>query len=39
MAVTHVAYEVEGWGVGELWLEGGARRLARPAVPATARPE
>jgi methylated-DNA-[protein]-cysteine S-methyltransferase len=22
MAVTHVAYEVEGWGVGELWLEG-----------------
>ena len=23
MAVTHVAYEVEGWGVGELWLEGG----------------
>ena len=23
MAVTHVAYEAEGWGVGELWLEGG----------------
>ena len=22
MAVTHVAYEVEDWGVGELWLEG-----------------
>lgn len=22
MAVTHVAYEVEGWGVGELWLDG-----------------
>jgi methylated-DNA-[protein]-cysteine S-methyltransferase len=22
MTVTHVAYEVEGWGVGELWLEG-----------------
>jgi methylated-DNA-[protein]-cysteine S-methyltransferase len=21
MAVTQVAYEVEGWGVGELWLE------------------
>jgi len=20
--VRHVAYEVEGWGVGELWLEG-----------------
>jgi len=23
MAVTHVAYEAEGWGVGELWLDGG----------------
>jgi methylated-DNA-[protein]-cysteine S-methyltransferase len=23
MAVTHVAYEAEGWGVGELWLEDG----------------
>ena len=23
MAVTQVAYEVEGWGVGELWLDGG----------------
>jgi methylated-DNA-[protein]-cysteine S-methyltransferase len=22
MAVTHMAYEVEDWGVGELWLEG-----------------
>ena len=22
MGVTQVAYEVEGWGVGELWLEG-----------------
>jgi methylated-DNA-[protein]-cysteine S-methyltransferase len=22
MVVTQVAYEVEGWGVGELWLEG-----------------
>jgi len=22
MAVTHVAYEADGWGVGELWLEG-----------------
>jgi len=20
--LTHVAYEVDGWGVGELWLEG-----------------
>jgi methylated-DNA-[protein]-cysteine S-methyltransferase len=23
MSVTHVAYEAEGWGVGELWLEDG----------------
>jgi methylated-DNA-[protein]-cysteine S-methyltransferase len=23
MGVTQVAYEVEGWGVGELWLHGG----------------
>jgi methylated-DNA-[protein]-cysteine S-methyltransferase len=23
VAVTQVAYEVDGWGVGELWLEGG----------------
>lgn len=23
MAVTHRAYEVEGWGVGELWVEDG----------------
>jgi len=23
MAVTQVAYEVDGWGVGELWLEEG----------------
>lgn len=22
MAVTHVAYEAAGWGVGELWLDG-----------------
>jgi methylated-DNA-[protein]-cysteine S-methyltransferase len=22
MAVTRVAYEAEGWGVGELWLDG-----------------
>ena len=22
MVVTQVAYEVEGWGVGELWFEG-----------------
>jgi methylated-DNA-[protein]-cysteine S-methyltransferase len=23
MAVTRVAYEADGWGVGELWLDGG----------------
>ncbi len=23
MAATRVAYEVDGWGVGELWLDGG----------------
>jgi methylated-DNA-[protein]-cysteine S-methyltransferase len=22
MALTHVCYEAEGWGVGELWLDG-----------------
>ena len=22
MAATHVSYEADGWGVGELWLEG-----------------
>jgi len=22
MAATHVSYEVAGWGVGEMWLEG-----------------
>jgi methylated-DNA-[protein]-cysteine S-methyltransferase len=25
MAVTHVAYEAEGWGVGELWLDAAGR--------------
>jgi methylated-DNA-[protein]-cysteine S-methyltransferase len=42
MRVMQVAYEVEGWGVGELWLEG--ERVvwhelpfpARNAVPGTA---
>jgi methylated-DNA-[protein]-cysteine S-methyltransferase len=23
MAVTRVAYEADGWGVGEIWLDGG----------------
>ncbi len=27
MAVTHVAYEVEGWGVGELWLDPAGRLI------------
>ena len=42
MRVTQVAYEVEGWGVGELWLEGDRvvwHELpfpARKAVPGTA---
>ena len=25
MAVTHVAYEADGWGVGELWLDEAGR--------------
>jgi O-6-methylguanine DNA methyltransferase len=25
MAVTHLVYEAEGWGVGELWLDGEGR--------------
>ena len=35
MAVTHVAYEVDDWGVGELWLDEADRvvwhELPRPA--------
>lgn len=31
MAVTRVAYEVEGWGLGEMWLEG--RRLVWHELP------
>jgi len=27
MIVTHVVYEVEGWGVGELWLDAAGRLL------------
>ena len=40
MAVTHVAYEVDGWGVGELWLEGGRvvwHELPVPAGPTAER--
>jgi len=41
VAVTHVAYEAEGWGVGELWLDGDRvvwhdLPAARKAVPGTA---
>jgi methylated-DNA-[protein]-cysteine S-methyltransferase len=35
VAVTHVAYEAEGWGVGELWLDESGRvvwhELPRPS--------
>ena len=42
MAVTRVAYEADGWGVGELWLDGGVvvwHELPREArrVPASKR--
>lgn len=36
MAATHASYEVEGWGVGEVWLEGERllhHELPRAAVP------
>jgi methylated-DNA-[protein]-cysteine S-methyltransferase len=36
MAVTQVAYEVDGWGVGELWLEDGVvvwHELPHPSRP------
>jgi methylated-DNA-[protein]-cysteine S-methyltransferase len=36
MAVTHVAYEADGWGVGELWLEN--ERVLWHELPAPARP-
>jgi len=31
MAPTHVRYEVDGWGVGEMWLEG--ERLLHHELP------
>jgi methylated-DNA-[protein]-cysteine S-methyltransferase len=34
MAATHVSYEAEGWGVGELWLE--ADRLLQHELPRAA---
>jgi methylated-DNA-[protein]-cysteine S-methyltransferase len=34
MAATHVSYEAEGWGVGELWLEGD--RLLQHELPRAA---
>jgi methylated-DNA-[protein]-cysteine S-methyltransferase len=36
MAATHVSYEADGWGVGELWLEGDLllqHELPRAGVP------
>jgi methylated-DNA-[protein]-cysteine S-methyltransferase len=44
MAVTRVAYEADGWGVGELWLDGDVvvwHELPRPAkrCPATTLPD
>ena len=30
--MTHVAYEADGWGVGELWLDGA--RLLQHELPA-----
>jgi methylated-DNA-[protein]-cysteine S-methyltransferase len=36
MAATHVSYEAEGWGVGEVWLEGDRllqHELPRAAIP------
>jgi methylated-DNA-[protein]-cysteine S-methyltransferase len=41
MAVTHLAYEIEDWGVGELWLEGPRvvwhdLPFPRPTTPVTA---
>jgi methylated-DNA-[protein]-cysteine S-methyltransferase len=38
MAVTQVAYEVEGWGVGELWLDGGRVVWHELPFPRVARP-
>jgi methylated-DNA-[protein]-cysteine S-methyltransferase len=43
VAVKHVAYEVDGWGVGELWLEGSRvvwheLPVVRPAVTVESRP-
>jgi methylated-DNA-[protein]-cysteine S-methyltransferase len=35
VAVTHVAYEANGWGVGELWLDGA--RLLQHELPAPSR--
>ena len=37
MAATHVSYEVAGWGVGEMWLEGDRLLLHELPRPSTAR--
>jgi methylated-DNA-[protein]-cysteine S-methyltransferase len=34
MAATHASYEVEGWGVGEVWLDG--ERLLHHELPRAA---
>jgi methylated-DNA-[protein]-cysteine S-methyltransferase len=43
MAVTRIAYEAEGWGIGELWLDGDVvvwheLPAARPATASTQSP-
>ena len=41
MAVTCVRYEVDGWGIGELWTDGGRvvwHELPRPAATGSAGP-
>ena len=38
MAVTRVAYEADGWGVGELWLDGGVIVWHELPVPRRERP-
>lgn len=39
MAVRHVAYAVEGWGVGELWLDGARVVWHDLPFPRAARPD
>ena len=39
MAVTRIAYEADGWGVGELWLEGDVVVWHELPTPRAAKPE